>query len=68
MYPPTMPISYDIETDYLYNQGIDKGKDMGIQRGIRIMLRTTQINESQIAEEFEVSLEQVLKLSKEERG
>jgi len=30
-----MPITYDIETDYLYNKGIEKGIERGIEKGIK---------------------------------
>jgi len=30
-----MPITYDIETDYLYNKGIEKGIEKGVEKGIQ---------------------------------
>ena len=30
----TMPIHYDIETDFLYQQGMEKGMEKGIEKGI----------------------------------
>ncbi len=29
-----MPITYDIETDYLYNKGIERGIERGIKKGV----------------------------------
>ena len=31
-----MPITYNIETDYLYNQGIKQGVQQGVQQGMQI--------------------------------
>lgn len=55
-----MPITYDIETDYLYNKGKEKG--------IRAMLLNTQLSKEVIAQAMEVPLALVQKISKEVRG
>jgi predicted transposase YdaD len=31
-----MPITYDVETDYLYKKGTEKGTKIGIVKGIEI--------------------------------
>ncbi|NUQ22602.1 MAG: Rpn family recombination-promoting nuclease/putative transposase [Saprospiraceae bacterium] len=31
-----MPITYNIETDYLYQQGIEKGMEKGVEKGIEV--------------------------------
>lgn len=57
-----MPITYNIETDYLYNQGIEKGIEKKTENVIRNLLEQTSMTTEQIAKAAEVSVETVIKV------
>jgi len=56
-----MPITYDVETDYLYNKGIKKGIERGIEqtneKAVLFALRASSVSDQEISEQLEVSLE-----------
>lgn len=53
-----MPITYDIETDYLYNKGIEKNRKQLILN----MLEQTTLTIEQIAKIAETSLDVVVQV------
>ena len=53
-----MPITYDIETDYLYNKGIEKNRKQLILN----MLEQTTLTIEQIAKIAETSLDVVMQV------
>lgn len=55
-----MPITYDIETDYLYNKGIEKGIERGILKGIE---SKTEMFVLRLLSETDMSNEQIAKLA-----
>ena len=62
-----MQITYDIETDYLYNKGIEKGIEEGIKRTILEMSADSTMSVKQIARFTKTSVdyvEQVIRESK----
>lgn len=72
----TMPITYDITTDYLYKQGEIKGIKEGIQKerqrfqkekikGIQLLLKIGQLTNNQIAEAMNVSVDFVQKVKEQ---
>lgn len=68
-----MPIKFDIETDELYLEGIEKGMEKGIEQGVEkhqhdtvvAMLRDGILTAEKIAEYAGVTLEYVLNVKKE---
>lgn len=68
-----MPIKFDIETDELYLEGIEKGIEKGLEKGVEkhqhetvvAMLRDGALSLEKIAEYAGVTLEYVLKVKKE---
>jgi hypothetical protein len=67
-----MPITYDIETDYLYNRGIEKGELKATERErhranikeVKNLLVYTDFSSKKIAEIVEVSIEFVEEIKK----
>jgi hypothetical protein len=63
-----MPITYDIETDYLYNKGIAKGLERGIEKQTQAfvlnLLSETDMSIEQIAKVADVSASMVMELKK----
>jgi len=65
-----MPITYDIDTDYLYNKGVEKGVEKGIQEGIEKgiekliinLLRNSSMSPEEIARTTKIPLEKVLEI------
>ncbi len=65
-----MPITYDINTDYLYNKGVAKGKREGKKEGKREGMRTIILNllqnssmtPEEIAKVTKVPLKEVLRI------
>ncbi|NJN34265.1 MAG: hypothetical protein HC817_08460 [Saprospiraceae bacterium] len=55
-----MPIVFDITTDELYLEGLEKG----IEKGIRLELKRGDMSLKEIAEYFEVSIDFVLQVKK----
>ena len=53
-----MPIDYDIETDYLFR----KGEDKGTEKIIRNMLKNGQLTTEQIANFTGVDLQEVVRI------
>ncbi|HAA13097.1 MAG TPA: hypothetical protein DCE41_15960 [Cytophagales bacterium] len=76
-----MPITYDVETDYLYNKGktagkeegeaigMEKGEAIGIEKGLKLAvkmaLQNTNLTDQQIAQQLGVTKEFVKKVSEE---
>ncbi len=76
-----MPITYDISTDYLYQQGIQKGEvtglqkgiqkglqkgiQKGLQKGVEVLIRVGALSDTQIAEEMGVTIEFVKSVRKD---
>ena len=75
-----MPITYDIQTDYLYQEGIQKGLQKGRQEGIMEertrtarqkisaalkLLQTGVLSVQQVAEILNLSVKQVQDIKKE---
>lgn len=58
-----MPITYDIETDGLYIKGKAEGLEKGLEKGI-IVCYEMGLQAEEIAQKFELELEQVLKVIK----
>lgn len=61
----SMPLTYDIESDYLYKKGIEKGIEKGIKAAITEMLSDPSLTVEQIARFTKTSVEYVLKVEKE---
>ncbi|MCU0446518.1 MAG: hypothetical protein MUE85_16555 [Microscillaceae bacterium] len=53
-----MALTYDLEKDIRFKQGIEKGKILGIQKA----LKRGRLGLEEIAEDFEVSLDFVLQV------
>ena len=57
-----MPITYDIETDYLYNKGIEKGVEKGIEKLIINLIQNSSMSAEEIAQATKVPLDKVLQI------
>jgi predicted transposase YdaD len=61
-----MPIVFDITTDELYLQGLERGEERGLERGlekgIRLELKRGDMTLKEIADYFEVSIDFVIKI------
>ena len=66
-----MPITYDIEQDYLYNQGIEKGIEKGIEQGKRLtiieMLKDPSLPVEKIAHFTGTSVTFIKRVKKEQK-
>ncbi len=59
-----MPITYDIEQDYLYKQGIEKGIEKEKINSIKALLNLQNFSLKQIADILNVSIEKVKEVAK----
>ena len=59
-----MPITYNIETDVRYQQGIEKGIEQGIDNTITSLLRSGLLTDQQIAEAVGTSLARIQRMKK----
>lgn len=60
-----MPITYDIETDYLYKQGIERGVEQNKHLTVKKALLKKKLTIEEIAELMEVSIDFVLSVQSE---
>jgi predicted transposase YdaD len=59
-----MPITYDIETDYLYNKGIAKGLEKGLEKGREEGIeKKTQVFVMNLLSETDMGIEQIAKVA-----
>jgi predicted transposase YdaD len=63
-----MPITYDIETDYLYNKGIAKGLEKGLAKGLEKgreegIEKKTQVFVMNLLSETDMGIEQIAKVA-----
>ena len=63
-----MPITYDIDTDYLYNKGIKKGMEKGMEELIVNLLQNSSMSSEEIAKVTKVPLEKVIEIKESIEG
>jgi hypothetical protein len=59
-----MPIIFDITTDELYLEGLEKGLVKGFEKGITLELKRGDLTIHEIAEYFEVGIDFVISIQK----
>ena len=62
-----MPITYNLETDVRYQQGIEKGAQEKAEKMIRSLLQSGLLTDEQIAQVADTSLERVKAIKKQLR-
>ena len=64
-----MPITYDVENDYLYKQGLERGLEQGIEQGVKVKeeqaiigMKKVGMENVQISEALSISIKRVEKV------